>query len=69
MCRFKRRCADSVDVEDMYSMLFVNERDSDPGSSVVVLTFSERTVGKWLLSRAIASSTRPDNICVRISER
>lgn len=70
--KFNRRCAGSVEVEETYSLLLLDEgRGSTVLNSLLGLpaSFSCNTEGKCVCKRAIASSTRPDNIRDRISNK
>lgn len=69
--KFKTRCAGSVEVEETYSMLLLDEGRGSAVPEVLALpeSFSRNTEGKCFRKRAIASSTRPDNIWDRISKK
>lgn len=65
------RCAGSVEVEETYSMLLLDEGRGSTVLEVLALpeSFSRNTEGKCFRKRTIASSTRPDNIWDRISKK
>ena len=69
--KFKMRCAGSVEVEETYSMLLLDEVRGSAVLEVLALpgSFSRNTEGKCFRKRTIASSTRPDNIRDRISKK
>ena len=62
--KFKMRCTGSVEVEETYSMLLLDEGRGSGVLEVLALpgSFSRNTEGKCVRKRTIASSTRPDNI-------
>lgn len=69
--KFNSRCAGSVEVDETYSLLLLDEgRGSAVLDWVLALptSFSCNTEGKCVCKRAIASSTRPDSIRDRISK-
>lgn len=69
--KFKIRCAGSVEVEETYSMLVLDKGRGSAVLEVLALprSFSRNTEGKCVRKSAIASSTRPDNIWDRISNK
>ena len=60
-----------MEVEETYSLLLLDKGRGSAVPEVPALpgSFSRNTEGKCVRKRTIASSTRPDNICDRISKK
>lgn len=67
MRRLRVKCAGSTDVEATYSTLFDGFLSSDNVGEAESEVVPERTEGKCSFRISVASSTRPERMCARIS--